>query len=79
MKNMLMDKLAKQMEMLTLTLKIAFIASALASLYPSVAVPQPAVMYTLQTNFNASAAAAAAVRNLRSAVIALNPNQCAFC
>ena len=69
----------KQMKTLTLALKIAFMVSASAPLYPSVAVSQPAVAYILWINFDASAAAAAAVGNLRSAVIALGSNQCAFC
>ena len=78
-KDMLMDKLVKQMEALTLALKIALTASASAPSYPPVAVPQPAIAYTSQTNFSASVAAAAAAGNLRSAVAALGPNQCAFC
>ena len=73
------NKLIKQMKTLILTLKIIFTVSASASLYLSVTVPQPAVVYTSQMNFSVSAAAAAAVRNLRSAVVALGPNQCAFC
>ena len=67
------------MEALTLTLKIALTASASASLYSSVAVPQPAVVYILWMNFNVLTAAAATVRNLRSAVTILSSNQCAFC
>ena len=79
-KNMSVDKLIKQMEALTLALKIALTVSASALLYPSVTVPQPAVAYTLQMNFNALVtAAAAAAENLRSAVTALGLNQCAFC
>ena len=74
-----MNKLAKQMETLTLALKIASTVSASAPPYPSVAVPQPAVAYTSQMNFGAPAAAVAAAGNLRSAVAALGPNQCAFC
>ena len=74
-----MNKLTKQMKTLTLILKIASAASASASSYPSVAVHQPAVAYTSQINFSVPAAAAAAVGNLRSAVTALSPNQCAFC
>ena len=73
------DKLAKQIKVLTLALKIALMTSAPAPPYPSVAVPQPAIVYTPQTNFDALVAAAAAVGNLRSAVAALGPNQCAFC
>ena len=77
--NMSVDKLIKQMKALTLTLKIAPTASVSASSYPSVAVPQPAVVYTPWMNFGALTAAAAAVGNLRSAVVALGLNQCAFC
>ena len=79
MKNTLINKLMKQIKALTLTLKIASAVSASTSLYLFVAVHQPAVVYTSQTNFDALAAAAAAAGNLRSAVAALNPNQCAFC
>ena len=67
------------MEVLTLTLKIALTALASVSLYLSIAVPQPAVVYTSQMNFDAPAAAVAAVGNLRFAVTALGPNQYAFC
>ena len=74
-----MNKLAKQMKTLTLALKIASAVSASASLYPSVAVHQSAVAYTSQMNFGASTAAAVAAGNLRSAVVALGSNQCAFC
>ena len=63
------DKLVKQMEALTLILKIAPTASAPAPPYPPITVPQPAIAYTSQTNFSALAAAAAA----------LGPNQYAFC
>ena len=73
------DKLTKQMKALTLTLKITLTVSVSASSYSSVAVPQPAVVYTLWTNFSASAITAAAAGNLRSAAAALGPNQCAFC
>ena len=67
------------MEALTLALKIAFTVSALILSYSFVAVPQPAIAYISQTNFSASAAAVVAAGNLRSAVAALGPNQCAFC
>ena len=77
--NMSVNKLTKQMKALTLTLKIALTVSASASSYPPVTVPQPAIAYTPQMNFSAPATAAAAVGNLRSAVAALGPNQCAFC
>ena len=78
-KNMLMNKLVKQIKVLTLTLKITLTVSISASLYSSVAVPQPAVVYTSQMNFSALAAAAAAAENLKSVVAALGSNQCAFC
>ena len=74
-----MNKLAKQMKILTLTLKIVFTVSTSALLYSFVAVPQPAVVYTPQINFSAPVAAAAAAGNLRFTVAALGPNQCAFC
>ena len=74
-----MNKLMKQMEALILTLKIVLIISVSVLSYSSVAVPQPAVAYTSWINFNALMAAVAAVGNLRSAVAALGPNQCAFC
>ena len=77
--NTSVDKLMKQMEVLTLALKIAPSASASASSYLSVAVPQPAVAYTPQTNFDAPAATVVAAGNLRSAVTALGLNQYAFC
>ena len=77
-KNTLVNKLTKQMKVLTLTLKIILTVLVSASSYFSVAVPQPAIAYILQTNFSASAAAVMAVRNLRSAAVALDPNQCAF-
>ena len=73
------NKLIKQMKVLTLILKIALTASASASSYPSVAVYQPAIVYTSWINFSTSTTAAAAVRNLRSTVTALGLNQCAFC
>ena len=76
---MLVNKLAKQMKVLTLVLKIIPAVSVSASLYPSVAMPQPAIVYTSQTNFNAPAAAAVIVGNLRFTVTVLNSNQCAFC
>ena len=66
------------MKTLTLTLKIAFMISASASPYPFIAVPQPAVAYILQINFNALTAVVVAVGNLKSAVAALGPNQCVF-
>ena len=72
--DMSVDKLTKQIETLILALKIAPTASASASSYPSVAVPQPAVAYTPWMNFSAPAAAAAAVGNLRSAAAVLGPN-----
>ena len=78
-KDISVNKLMKQMKVLILILKIVLTASALASLYPLVAVPQPAIVYTLQMNFSALTAAVTAVRNLKSAVAALGPNQCAFC
>ena len=77
--DMLMNKLMKQMEALILALKIAFIISVLASSYSSVAVPQPAVAYTLWMNFGALVTAVVAAGNLRSAVVTLGPNQCVFC
>ena len=77
-KNTLMNKLMKQMKALILTLKIVFTVSVSALLYPSVAVPQPAIAYIPQMNFSALMTAAAVVGNLRSAVAALGPNQCAF-
>ena len=46
-KDILMNKLTKQMKVLILTLKIASAALVSASLYPFVAVHQPAVVYTL--------------------------------
>ena len=73
------DKLINQMKALTLALKIAPMISASAPSYPPVVVSQPAVVYTSWMNFGALAAAAAAAGNLKSAVIALGPNQCAFC
>ena len=69
----------KQMKTLILILKIVSAVSASVSLYSFVAVPQPAVVYTSQINFDVSAAAVAAVGNLRSAVTALGSNQYAFC
>ena len=77
--DMSVNKLMKQMKVLTLTLKIVSTVSASASLYPSVAMPQPAVAYSSQTNFNALVAAVAAAGNLRSAAVILSLNQCVFC
>ena len=78
-KNMSVNKLIKQMKALILALKITLMISASISSYPSVAVPQPAVVYISQMNFDAPAVAMVAAGNLKSAVTALGPNQCAFC
>ena len=69
-----MNKLMKQMKVLTLILKIVFTVSVSVLLYFSVAVPQPAVAYISQTNFSALAAAVMAVGNLRFTVAALDSN-----
>lgn len=74
------DKLVKQMEALTLTLKIVPAQATPSTLsYAPPPAPLPAPTYTVRPNATAPASTASGVGNLRSAATGLGANQCAFC